>query len=64
MTTVATLIPSPTGNQFNDLRALRKQPYVPRHCLPEVRREIRHYQRFKVLITEWVTLSMTWCPYI
>jgi hypothetical protein len=32
--------------------------YVPRHCLPEVRREIRHYQRFKVLITEWVTLSI------
>jgi len=32
--------------------------YVPRLCLPEVRREIRHYKRFKALITEWVALSI------
>jgi hypothetical protein len=32
--------------------------YVPRPCLPEVRREIRHYKRFKILIAEWVTLSI------
>jgi Family of unknown function (DUF6788) len=32
--------------------------YVPRLCLPAVRREIRHYKRFKTLITEWVALSI------
>lgn len=32
--------------------------YVPRPCLPEVRREIRHYKRFKVLTAEWVDLSI------
>jgi hypothetical protein len=31
---------------------------VPSHCLPEVRREIRHYNRFKALITEWADLSI------
>jgi hypothetical protein len=32
--------------------------YVPRHCLPQVRREIRHYKRFKALIAQWVDLSI------
>jgi hypothetical protein len=32
--------------------------YVPRPCLPQVRSEIRHYKRFKALITEWVALSI------
>jgi hypothetical protein len=32
--------------------------YVPRHCLPQVRRELRHYKRFKVLIAQWVALSI------
>jgi hypothetical protein len=32
--------------------------YVPRPCLPEVRREIRHYKRFKILTDEWVDLSI------
>jgi hypothetical protein len=32
--------------------------YVPRHCLPQVRREIRQYKRFKALIDQWVTLSI------
>jgi hypothetical protein len=32
--------------------------YVPRDGLPEVRREIRAYQRFKALTGEWVALSI------
>jgi hypothetical protein len=32
--------------------------YVPRQCLSEVRREIRHYKRFKALMAEWVDLSI------
>lgn len=32
--------------------------YVSRHCLPQVRRELRQYKRFKVLITQWVALSI------
>ena len=32
--------------------------YVPRQCLPEVRREIRHYKRFKALTAEWVALGI------
>jgi hypothetical protein len=32
--------------------------YVPRHCLPQLRREIRHYKRFKALVAQWVDLSI------
>ena len=32
--------------------------YIPRHCVREVRRLIRNYQRFKVLTKEWVDLSI------
>jgi len=32
--------------------------YVPRHCLPQVRREIRHYKCFKALVAQWVDLSI------
>lgn len=32
--------------------------YVPRPCLPEVRREIRQYKRFKTLTAQWVALSI------
>jgi hypothetical protein len=32
--------------------------YVPRHCLSQVRREVRQYQRFKELIDQWIALSI------
>jgi len=32
--------------------------YIPRHCVRQVRRLIRNYQRFKALTTEWVDLSI------
>lgn len=32
--------------------------YVPRHCVPQVRREIRQYKRFKKLIDQWIALSI------
>lgn len=32
--------------------------YVARECVREVRRQIGNYQRFKVLITEWIALSI------
>lgn len=32
--------------------------YVPRDYLPEVRREIRNYKRFKALTAEWIALSI------
>jgi len=32
--------------------------YIPRDCVPEVRRLIRNYKRFKALTTEWVDLSI------
>jgi hypothetical protein len=38
--------------------------YVPRPYLPQVRREIRHYKRFKALIAEWVELSIEQSRYI
>jgi hypothetical protein len=32
--------------------------YVPLHSLPQLRREIRHYKRFRALIAQWVDLSI------
>ena len=32
--------------------------YIARDCVPEVRRLIRNYKRFKTLTTEWVDLSI------
>jgi hypothetical protein len=32
--------------------------YVPREHVPELRREIRLYQRFKALTAQWVALSI------
>lgn len=32
--------------------------YVARECLPEVRRQIANYKRFKALSTQWVALSI------
>jgi hypothetical protein len=32
--------------------------YIPKECLPEVRRQIGNYKRFKSLTTEWVDLSI------
>ena len=32
--------------------------YVPREYVPELRREIRLYQRFKALTAQWVALSI------
>lgn len=32
--------------------------YIPRDWVPEVRRLIRNYKRFKALTTEWVDLSI------
>ena len=32
--------------------------YVPRHCLSQVRREIRQYKRFQQLIDQWIALSI------
>jgi len=32
--------------------------YVARECLPELRRQIANYKRFKALSTQWVALSI------
>jgi hypothetical protein len=32
--------------------------YVPADCVPEVRRQIGNYQRFKTLTSRWVALSI------
>ena len=32
--------------------------YVARECLPEVRRQIANYKRFKALSAQWVALSI------
>jgi len=45
--------------QLSYTREMRSRTeYVPRDYLPEVRREIRNYRRFKALISEWVELSI------
>ena len=45
--------------QLSYTRQMRSRTeYVPRDYLPEVRHEIRNYKRFKVLISEWVELSI------
>jgi hypothetical protein len=37
---------------------------VPRQCLPQLRREIRHYKRFKAVIAQWVDLSIEQSRYM
>lgn len=32
--------------------------YIPKDCVREVGREVRNYQRFKILTAEWVDLSI------
>jgi len=32
--------------------------YIARECLPDVRREIGNYKRFKALSTQWIALSI------
>lgn len=32
--------------------------YVARECLPEVRRQIANYKRFKALSAQWIALSI------
>lgn len=35
--------------------------YIPRESVPDVRRQIANYKRFKALITKWVALSIERC---
>ena len=45
--------------QLSYTRQMRSRTeYVPRDYLPEVRREIRNYKRFKALISQWIELSI------
>jgi hypothetical protein len=45
--------------QLSYTREMRSRTeYVPRDYLPEVRREIRNYQRFKALTAQWIALSI------
>ena len=45
--------------QLSYTRQMRSRTeYVPRDYLPEVRREIRNYKRFKALTTQWIALSI------
>jgi hypothetical protein len=45
--------------QLSYTRQMRSRTeYVPRDCLPELRREIRTYKRFKALTEQWITLSI------
>jgi hypothetical protein len=72
LTTIEAMRPGSLTRQYKDPRHRRgayyqisytremksRTEYVPRHCLSQVRREIRHYQRFKALISQWVDLSI------
>jgi len=72
LTTIAGMRPGSLTRQYKDPKNRRgayyqisytrdmksRTEYVPRPCLPQVRREIRHYKRFKALIAEWVELSI------
>lgn len=45
--------------QLSYTRQMRsRSEYVPRDYLPEVRREIRNYKRFKALTAQWIALSI------
>ena len=45
--------------QLSYTRQMRSRTeYVPRDYLPEVRREIRNYKRFKALTAQWIALSI------
>jgi len=35
--------------------------YIPRNWVPQVRRQVANYKRFKSLSTEWVALSIERC---
>ena len=72
LTTIEAMRPGSLTRQFKDPKHHRgayyqisytremksRTEYVPRHCLPQVRRELRHYKRFKVLLAQWVALSI------
>jgi len=32
--------------------------YIPRECVPQVRRQVANYKRFKALSAEWVALGI------
>lgn len=32
--------------------------YIPRQCVPQVRRQVANYKRFKALSAEWVALGI------
>ena len=45
--------------QLSCTRQMRSRTeYVPRDSVPEVRREIRNYKRFKALTEQWIDLSI------
>jgi len=45
--------------QLSYTRQMRSRTeYVARECLPEVRRQIANYKRFKALSAQWVALSI------
>ena len=45
--------------QLSYTRQMRSRTeYVPRDSVPEVRREIRNYKRFKALTEQWIDLSI------
>ncbi|HZD49812.1 MAG TPA: DUF6788 family protein [Silvibacterium sp.] len=45
--------------QLSYTRQMRSRTeYVPRDYLPEARREIHNYNRFRVLTAQWVALSI------
>ena len=45
--------------QLSYTRQMRSRTeYVPRDYLPEVRRQIRNYKRFKTLTDQWIALSI------
>jgi hypothetical protein len=45
--------------QLSYTRQMRSRTeYVSRDYLPELRREIRNYKRFKALIDQWIALSI------
>ena len=50
---------SGTYYQLSYTRQMKSRTeYVARDYLPEVRREIRNYKRFRALTIEWVDLSI------
>jgi hypothetical protein len=69
---IAEMRPGSLSRQFKDpeagtgayyqlsftLEMKSRTDYIPRECIPQVRRQVANYKRFKALSAEWVALGI------